>query len=74
MATESRSDPSRAKWEFVPFNFKRSGLILSWFVYARIVARKRGIPPPEPDFDSLSDEEIDSSVQMLRDFVHPPPA
>lgn len=71
MAT--KEDPTRMKWELVPYDFRRSNLIFTWFAYARIVARKHNMPPPEPDFGTLSDEEVETSIQVLRDLAHLPP-
>lgn len=67
------TEPSKVKWELEPYDFARSNLIFTWFAYARIVARKHNMPPPEPRFDDLSNEEIETSIQLLRDLAHLPP-
>jgi len=41
--------------------------------YARIVARKHGIPAPDDVITDLSDEELDQRLALLRDLAHLPP-
>ncbi len=67
-------DIRQMPWELVPMDFRRSGLIFSWFAYSRIVVHKHTIAPPEPDFEALSNEEIELQVSLLKDLAHLPPS
>jgi hypothetical protein len=69
----NKVNPKDLPWENVSFDFRKSGLVFQWFAYARIVARKHNVAPPEPDFESTSIEELEASVQTLRDLAHLPP-
>lgn len=70
----TKTDPRNMPWELVPYDFRKSGAIFNWYAYSKIVVRKHGISPPEPDFESLTTEEIDALTTVLRDLAHLPPA
>lgn len=48
--------------------------IFAYHSFARIVARKHGLVPPELDFSSLSDEEVEVRLRMVQELAHLPPA
>jgi len=47
--------------------------IFAYHSFSRIVARKHGISVPAIDLDSLSNEEIETRLQVMRDLAHLPP-
>lgn len=69
MATQNRSQISAEETSL----HNRAWMIFALHGFARIVARKHSLVVPIEDYETLSDEELVTRYETIRELAHLPP-